>query len=145
MKSYHFRLATIMRVRSLEERVARDRYMVSLRDRRRAEDDLRTAKDALLSLEAPKGVVAIGDVRWAADQAERLSRAILERFEVWQNVTERCEERRCAWSEASKRSSVLERLDESGRATWRDETIRQESLELDDATNSRYLPSGSRR
>jgi flagellar export protein FliJ len=145
MRNYHFRLATILRIRALEERVARDRYMVSLRERRQAEEVLRAAKEALLSLEAPQGVVSIGDVRWSADQAERMSSAILASFEVWRHVSERCEEQRRAWSEASKRSSVLERLDESGRAAWREETLRQETLELDDVTNSRFISSGLRR
>jgi flagellar export protein FliJ len=145
MKSYHFRLATVARIRALEERVARDRYMVSLRERRQAEDALRAAKQALLSFEAPRGTMSIDDVRWSADQAERLSRSVLGSFEVWRKVSETCEERRHAWTVASKRSGVLERLDESERVAWREEWDRQAILELDDHTNSRFAPSGSPR
>lgn len=145
MKNYHFRLATISRIRALEERVARDRYMVALRGRREVQDRLRAAQQALLTFEAPRGVVSIDDVRWSTDQAERMSRTVLVNYEAWLSATGKCEEQRQAWSEASKRSGVLERLDESGRAAWREESMRQETLELDDLTNSRFIASGSRR
>jgi hypothetical protein len=43
---------------------------------------------------------------------------------------------------AVRRSEVLERLGEQGRARWRDETMREEAAELDDLTLARHRLSG---
>jgi hypothetical protein len=76
MRAYHFRLATVARIRALEERLARDRFMEVLRDLRRARETESAALASLVALKPPTGVVTIETVQWTADQAERLSESV---------------------------------------------------------------------
>ncbi len=79
MKAYRFRLASVARVRALEERVARERFMSALRDLRRAEEAVGAAERALRSLEMPEGTMTVADLVWLGDQAARLSDAVQAR------------------------------------------------------------------
>ena len=60
VKAYQFRLATVARIRALEERVAADRFRVAQRDLRQAQASVRAAEAALATLEAPQGVTSHG-------------------------------------------------------------------------------------
>jgi hypothetical protein len=45
---------------------------------------------------------------------------------------------------ASQRSGVLQRLDEHGRAHWREVALRKEAAELDDLSSTRHGLFGRR-
>jgi flagellar export protein FliJ len=142
VKAYQFRLATVARIRALEERVAADRLRVAQRDLRRAQASVRAAETALAALAAPCGVVAMSELLWVGDQAERLAETVRECGERLAAAASSCAAAREAWDVAVRRSGVLERLGEQGRARWRDETLREEAAELDDLTLARHRLSG---
>ena len=142
MKAYQFRLATVARIRALEERVAADSLRVAQRDLRLAQASVRAAEAALASLDAPHGVVTMSAFLWVGDQAERLAETVRECGEHLAAATSSCAEARAAWDVAVRRSGVLERLGEQGLAPWRDETLREEAAELDDLTLARHRLAG---
>lgn len=144
MRVYRFRLASVARIRALEESVAREKFMLALRDLRRAQEMKRSAEAALVAFESPTGIATIEAIQWSGDQAHRLSesiRAFGEKVEVAESA---CLETRRLWNEASKRSSMLTRLDNQSRTRWQNEMLREEVAELDDITNSRYQLLGDR-
>lgn len=142
MKTYHFRLASVARVRLLEERIARDRFMYALKDLRRAQNMKSEAEDALAAHEIPLDAARIGDFQWVRDQAERLSESIQVCEIKVLGAESKCIETRRAWDEANKRSRVLVRLEDKARTRWRDQMLREEAAELDDLTNSRFILGG---
>ena len=142
MKSYRFRLANVARIRALEERIARERFLTSLRALRQAEMAYRRARDALMDSVPLSGVVSSDDVQWSLDQSERLARVEQECRDECVGAAEVNDGDRERWREAAKRARALERLDERARIAWLDDYRREEALELDDAVNARYVPSG---
>ena len=138
MKAYRFRLATVARIRALEERVAADRFRVAQRDLRQARDSARAAWNALAALEAPPGVHEMAAFVWLGDQADRLSEQVRVCREKVVEAESACAEARAAWDVAVRRSGVLERLGEQGLARWRSEALREEAAELDDLSLARH-------
>jgi flagellar export protein FliJ len=145
MRAYRFRLASVARVRVLEERVARDRFMAAQRDLRQAEAMERQASAALCALEAPDGATTVADLVWLGEQAERRSESVRTCRERVAAARAGCGEARLAWNEAAKRASVLERLDAEGRAQWRRDVLRDEVAELDDLAQVRHGRVGAGR
>jgi hypothetical protein len=142
VKSYRFRLANVARIRALEERIARERFLTSLRALRQAEAAFRCAREALAESVPLSGMVSSDDVQWSIDQAERRGRVEQECLAECARAAEVNGGDRERWREAAKRSRALERLDERARIAWLDDYRREEALELDDAVNARYEPSG---
>ena len=142
MKSYQFRLATVARIRALEERVAADSLRMAQRDLRQAQASVRAAEDALATLEAPHGVVTMSAFLWVGDQAERLAETVRQCGEHLAAAAASCAEARAVWDAAVRRSEVLERLGEQGLTRWCDEAMREEAAELDDLTLARHRLSG---
>lgn len=138
MKSYRFPLATVLRIRLLQERLARDTFMLAQRDLRAAEEVRREAHERLAALTAPRGATSIDEVRWLSDQAERLARALAEADEALTGAIVRRGEANSAWHVARRRAGALERLDDKANARWRDEMMRFEVAELDDLANARH-------
>ena len=138
MKAFHFRLATVARIRALEERVAADRFMTAQRVLRQAEESVRAAEVALAMLEGPQGTSTMAAHLWVGDQAERLAEALSVCREELAAAQSVCAEARTAWDGAVRRSGVLERLGEQELARWRSETLREEAAELDDLALSRH-------
>jgi flagellar export protein FliJ len=144
VKAFHFRLATVARIRALEERVAADRFMTAQRALRRAEESARAAEVALALLEAPRGTTSMAAHLWVGDQAERLADTLSVCREKVAAAQSARVEARAAWDVAVRRSGVLERLGEQELARWRSEILREEAAELDDLSRSRHRPVGVR-
>lgn len=145
MKSYRFRLASVSRVRALEERLARERFLTSLRTAQRAELAYRCAHDALKEAPPLSGTVSAHELRWSQEQAKRQADVARDCLAAWKSARELNVQDREVWREAAKRARALERLDERARLEWLDEYRREEALELDDVVNGRYTTSGGRR
>jgi flagellar export protein FliJ len=145
MKAYRFRLEVVARVRAIEERTCRDRFMMTLRELRQAEERLRADKEALATIEGPTGETTIEVIVWTSDQAGRLADAVRVGHEAVVVAEVASAEARTAWSEAAKRSGLLDRLEEKSRRRWQDEVARAEGAELDDMANSRYGLAGAGR
>ena len=142
MKAFHFRLATVARIRALEERVAADRFRTAQRVLRHEQESARAAEAALDSLEAPRGVTSMAALNWVGDQAERLAETVRVCRENVVAAESACAEARSAWDLAVRRSGVLERLGEQERARWRSEALRAEAAELDDLSLARHRLAG---
>lgn len=138
MKAYAFRLGVVARIRALEERVARERFMLATRDRRIAEEREVTASAELARLAPVSGEVLASELRWSGAQSERQAVIVRERHDEVLRTSLLRDEAHEAWSVASKRAGVLERLREQGVARWRDDLLAEESAELDDLSNARY-------
>jgi len=143
VKAYRFRLTTVARVRALEARVARDRFMAAQRDVRHAQEALRHAQAALRALAPPDGSVMSSDLVWLGDQAARCAASIARDREGLAAARAAAEAARQAWTEAAKRARVLERLDEEGRVRWRADVLRHEAAELDDLAQVRQARTGA--
>jgi flagellar export protein FliJ len=138
VKSYHFRLANVERIRALEERVARQRMMVTLCDLLDSQLAEREAQNALSSWSLPAESLTTAEVQWFGDQSERLAQYLARRrLQVVTNTAAYAAARR-AWSESTKRVGVLESLDEKSLELWHYEERRREIAELDDLTTYRY-------
>ena len=145
MRSYQFRLATVARIRALEERVAGDRFKLALRDLRVAGERERSAERALAALEAPAGLTTMATLAWIGDQGRRLCESLRSCREEVAEASSRCAEARRSWEDATKRSGVLERLNEQGFVRWQGETARLEGAELDDLSHARHGSVGAGR
>jgi flagellar export protein FliJ len=138
MKSYRFRLQVVARVRAIEERTCRDRFMLTLRELRRAEAQLRADKAALGTIQGPTGETTITAIVWASDHAGRLADAVRGDHEAVVLAQAVSAAARTAWSAAAKRSGLLDRLEDKELTRWRDEAARAEGAELDDLASARY-------
>lgn len=143
MKSYRFRLATVARIRALEEHVARERFLTSLRAARQAESAYRLAHAALVGAPPLSGVITADELHWSLEQADRQARIERDCLDVWKNAADVNARDRENWQEAAKRARALERLDERARIEWLNEYRREETIELDDVVNARYVPLGA--
>lgn len=138
MKAYRFSLDTVMRIRALEERIAREHLMTAQRALRHAQGLCATVEASLAALEVPTGPTTMGSVHWIADQAGRLSDEVRASREVVVAAASTREEASRSWHLARKRLGTLERLDSEGFARWKDEAQRHEVAELDDLANVRH-------
>jgi hypothetical protein len=138
VKAYTFRLGVVARIRALEERVARERFMLATRDKRLAEEREVTASTELARLAPVTGEVFASELRWSGAQSERQAVLVRERHDEVLRTSLLRDEAHEAWSVASKRAGVLERLREQGVARWRDDLLAEEAAELDDLSNARY-------
>lgn len=143
MKTYRFRLRSVTRVREIQERIARERLMTSLRDLRRAQDLEKRKVAELASFEAPTGTVRMGDLLWAADQADRLAEQVRLSTDNRVAAARTCDESRAAWNVSVKGLDVLQRLEEQSFETWCDDVAREMGAELDDWANTRHRPIGA--
>ena len=144
MRGYHFRLASVARIRTIEESVARDRLMSALRELRTAQERERSANSALAGLEAPAGLVSSRDLQWKYEQAERLFDSVKRCRENVAEAASVAAERREDWNEASKRSQVLAKLESHAFAKWREDALHEEVSEIDDLTNARFAQGAFR-
>lgn len=143
MKGYHFRLARLKRVRDVEERTARERFLAADRRASDAEDAVARARDAVCAAE--------GDLR-AAQSSRTLSPAhVLTALGAVAGMRERArvlhdrslplraaaEAERGAWSERRRDLRGLERLEDRDRERWRAEEGRREALALDEVAAMR--------
>ena len=143
MKRYRFRLESVLRVRRLQEDVARGELARASAAVTAAEDAVTAGRDWLRRLgaePAPSGPSA-----WEARRQIMLSAAdeIDDRVgDVQIAVIER-QARRVALGEARTRVRALERLDERRRVEHDLEAGRQEERVVDDLVTSRFRPDAS--
>ena len=144
MRSYHFRLASVARIRTIEKSVARDRLMIALRELRNAQERERSANAALACLEPPAGLVSSRDLQWKYEQAERLFDSVRSCQDNAAEAASAVVERREDWNEACKRSQVLSKLEAQAFAKWLEDALHQEVSEIDDLTNARFAQGAFR-
>jgi len=139
VKAYSFRLAAVARVRQLEDGVAAQQLATASAGVTRAKHGLDRATELLEQLEVPEGSLAVQEVHWAQDQADRMAesrRAHLTALEAAEAERTVARER---WLATRRRCAVLERLDDRRRGEWQTEFDRAEGKELDDVASVRAL------
>ncbi|HUX03536.1 MAG TPA: flagellar FliJ family protein [Acidimicrobiales bacterium] len=142
MKAYHFSLSTVLRIRALEERLARERLLVAQRALRTAHQEHQALAAKLGELTVPSRLTTIEEIRWVGDQAQRLNEQIRVRHERVVEVSCARDQANAAWTAARKRTGALERLEAQSVARWRHESERSEVAELDDVANARHRVAG---
>jgi flagellar FliJ protein len=143
MKRFVFRLSSVLRVRRVEEDLARG-ALARAHARAQEAQAAREAADARLTgrpglapvvpLAAYRSWRAMGDLQAAS----------------WQAAAKRAEqaaaqltERRGAWQVAAQRVAALERLEARRREAWRRELERAEARDVDDLVQARYQGDGA--
>ncbi len=143
MKRFTFRLATVQRIRALEERLARERLIAASSERRRAESLRADAHQALREMMPSSGTATMHEFLWLDHQRERLNESLRLSEARLAVAHDAVNEARAAWTAANKRAQVLERLEQHSRAQWREETARDEQSTSDDLVNARFLLEGA--
>lgn len=138
MKAYRFSLATVMRIRQLEERLAREALLLAQRELRASQEGYRGAHRALAEYAAPTAPTSVDDLRWRYDQSARLAEAVNVRREELLLVASRRDEAVASWKGASQRAEVLSRLNADAWARWRATAQREEISEMDNLTSARH-------
>jgi flagellar export protein FliJ len=144
VKVYRFSLEIVMRIRAIEERLAREKLVTAQRDLRRARGAYVAAETAIATLAAPTGPITVGEVRWIGEQADRLADEVRVRRQVVVAAASTRDEARDSWHAARKSLGTLERLDLQGLARWKNEVAREEVSEMDDLANTRHGSQGAR-
>jgi flagellar export protein FliJ len=132
VRAYRFRLASVLRVRQLQERVAAQQFAMAVRDLQNARTELAHARRCLAGLPAPSGRLTVGDVEWTHAQSSRMSERVRERTGEVEVAAETARHATQTWGTARQRTAMLERLDERHFALWRAELDRSDALVLDD-------------
>jgi flagellar FliJ protein len=138
VKRYHFRLATVLRVRRVQEDLATQRLADANRGVQKADAHRGRRVEAYRTLApAPAGMSA-DDVRF--DRLIRLSAAtsIAEATRALADAQGVVEVRRQEWTEAAQEVDALERLDERHHELHDHEVRRDEDKTVDDTTSARH-------
>jgi flagellar FliJ protein len=138
VKRYRFRLETVLRVRRVQEDVARGDLARANAAVAAAAADLDTARERLAGMASEP--VPGDPVEWQARRALLLGRAAeisARQTDLQTADTERAGRQR-ALAEARTRVRALERLDERRRAEYAVETGRDDARTLDDLVTARW-------
>lgn len=138
MKAYRFRLATVVRVRELQERAAAQRLGDTMRSLHAARNVHARACATLARLPALQGSATTAELHWIHDQADRMSATVQREGERVRAASAEAVEARQTWELAEQRCTVLERLDDRQRAKWQADLDRSDATELDDLAAVRF-------
>lgn len=139
MKSYKFRLASVARVRRLQEEIAKNNLMIALRDLNRAILVERQCIDEIRSFEMPIGKLFGAELQWGFCQQQRLHDRLNSAHVQVLKAQSDSASLRGQWLAANKQYEVLERLDAKKRLVFNEELVRLEAGELDDLSNARFI------
>ena len=139
MKRFQFRLQSVLRVRRIQEDLARARLLNANAGAREAERvvDARVAR--YHDLDRPAGTQHEPEFARTWFTLDAAAGAVDVAREQQIQAVARVTERRTEWSEASMRVAALERLEERQRAEHAIEVQRDEDRVVDDLVVSRYV------
>ena len=142
MRTHHFALATVLRIRRLQESLASEQFMLAQRDVRAAEDARHVAELRLAGLAPLSEPTSIEEVLGLSDHAGRLASDLHARQRALEIAVDAREEARDRWRAARVRASALERLEAKSLARWAHDVQRHEVSEMDDLANARHTSRG---
>ncbi|MFT5048655.1 MAG: flagellar export protein FliJ [Chlamydiales bacterium] len=143
MKNFNFRLARVLRVRRIEEHVARAAFLEQQAKAREAQESFsqalveRRQMEVQLADQVRSGPLDPRSAIRGQDSIDSMSRVCLRRRETATTLTLQAEQARQPWSEARIEVRALEHLEETKRARFRSETEKQANLELDETAARR--------
>jgi flagellar FliJ protein len=139
MKAYKFPLASVLRVRRIQEEQARAALMHANRLLTQAQQEVTDRLDHLRSTST--GSRLVSRQAFQAQQVMHELQAGAVRYAQLRRDEARIhqEETRESWSTEAKRVSSLERLDERMREEYNVELNRDDARRIDDLVTSRYV------
>jgi flagellar export protein FliJ len=148
MRGERFKLARVLRVRRIEEELARDRFKAVEQVARQAEETAETigreiakAQEELTETRLHRRIPP-EDLVMAQMTLESLDRTLTEQRRRAGDLRREADGMRAAWERARGDMRTLERLEERFRASQRAEEQAQENREMDENA-LRRAPSGS--
>lgn len=143
MTRFRFPLERLARVRTIQERLAREGWQAAVAAVRAAEVELGiahgaiyAARDALRRL-GSTGMLDVGNVLIAQRELARLERDEVRVRERVVTLRERAERLRPLWQERRREVAGLDRLKEHARDAWTVEERRREARAMDGAVEIR--------
>jgi len=139
MKRFTFPLATVLRVRRIEEEQAVNELVVANWARQEAERRERRAEQRLAEAEIPAR--PLPSVEWHRHHAgvELVAASWWEAKHRAENAQQAAAARREEWVKAHQRVQILERLEARRRAAWALEAERALVREVDDMVAARWI------
>ena len=119
------RLATVLRVRRVQEQVAAGRLAAAETERRAAEGAL---ADRRLAVRVPRTDRHVVELSWAAVDRAVVTASVAAATAIGERAT---------WSDAARRVKGLERLDDRLRTEARHDELRRQAGVLDDLVTTR--------
>jgi flagellar export protein FliJ len=138
MRKYRFQLEPVLRVRTVQEDLARAALAQANHRVVNADAVLAARASRYSSMAMASGMR--GTTQFLSDRFvhEMAARSVRDAEAARRQAEQEAAERREAWSQAAKEVSVLERLDERRRAEHALESARQADAEVDDIVVSRF-------
>jgi flagellar protein FliJ len=135
---YKFRLEQVLRVRRVQEELARADLQAANREVERAEDLLHARFDRYRTMPAVDGPLPTSAFLASRDRADLVAAGVVAAGALRQAAREQAAERRRVWSAVATRVTGLERLDERRRAEHTVEAVREEDRQADEVVVGRY-------
>lgn len=137
MKAYHFRLASLARVRRIAEGTARQSLAQARTAHVRSNARLDAARRAYVPYGRPPAGPAPSVAAWRAS-AERAAAHVMACQEEVEAAEQLLSSARSELVAARREVTALERLDERHRAAWRRDVARAEQAEMDEIGSGRF-------
>ena len=138
MRKYRFQLEPVLRVRTVQEDLARAALAQANHRVVNADALLAARASRYSSMAMASGMRSTTEFLSNRFVHEMAARSVRDAEAARRQAEEEAAERREAWSQAAKEVSVLERLDERRRAEHALESARQADAEVDDIVVSRF-------
>ena len=138
MRKYRFQLEPVLRVRTVQEDLARAALAQANHRVVNADAILAARASRYSSMAMASGMRSTTEFLSNRFVHEMAARSVRDAEAARRQAEQEAAERREAWSQAAKEVSVLERLDERRRAEHALESARQADAEVDDIVVSRF-------
>ena len=138
MRKYRFQLEPVLRVRTVQEDLARAALAQANHRVVNADAILAARASRYSSMAMASGMRSTTEFLSNRFVHEMAARSVRDAEADRRQAEQEAAERREAWSHAAKEVSVLERLDERRRAEHALESARQADAEVDDIVVSRF-------
>lgn len=138
MKRFRFRLEHVLRVRRLQEDMARAALMTAHHDARAAADVLNARVEDYTSAPRPSGAQTYDDFNRTQSHLDNAAGAIDAARAVYSRALDVVDARQHAWAAARQRVAALERLEARRRDEHAIELRRAEDRLVDDLVVARH-------
>ncbi len=144
MKRYKFRLETIMRIRKLQEQQARELVAINNHNYKKAQNSLLEQEIRYQKIDNPLGLTTLGsflDQRCRSQAAASTVKGFQENLSKSQiDLNEAIE----VWGQTAKKLSALKRLDQRRQEEYLGESLRQETILLDEIGSNQTVKSNKK-
>jgi flagellar export protein FliJ len=138
LKRFRFRLEQVLRVRRIQEDMARGALMLANREARAAADQVNARIAEYAAASRPSGAQTYEAFNRMQARLDNAAGAITMARAVYQQALEVVEGRRAEWAAAQQRVAALERLEERRRDEYAIEFRRAEDRLVDDLVVARH-------